>query len=132
MRTPIIGVNCKMHTRLDEAVQLAGDVRRLTEQVRGAEIVVFPPFPHLTEVRRKLEGSRVLLGAQHCHAEDKGAFTGAIAASMLASVGCTHVLVGHSERRHVFGDDDVAVNARLHAVIAAGLPPVFCRPSAGS
>jgi triosephosphate isomerase len=126
MRTPIIGGNWKMHTRLEEAVQLAGEVRRLTEQVRDVETVLFPPFPFLTEVARKLAGSRVQLGAQHCHAQEKGAFTGAVSAGMLASVGCSHVLVGHSERRHVFGDDDTVVNAGLHAVMAAGMTPVFC------
>jgi triosephosphate isomerase len=126
MRTPIMGGNWKMHTRLEEAVQLAGDVRRLVAQVRDVDIVIFPPFPLLTEIGKKLEDSRVQLGAQHCHAEEKGAFTGAVSTGMLASVGCSHVLVGHSERRHVFGDDDVAVNARLHAVVAEGMVPVFC------
>jgi len=126
MRTPIIAGNWKMHTELSGALELASDVRRLTEQVRSVEVVLIPPFPFLDAVRKRLEGSRVKLGAQDCHHEAKGAYTGAISVGMLSSVGCHYVLAGHSERRTVFGDDDQTVNQKLRSILAGGLHPILC------
>jgi len=126
MRTPIIAGNWKMHTELSGALELAADVRRLTEQVRSVEVALIPPFPFLDAVRKRLEGSRVKLGAQDCHHEEKGAYTGAISVGMLSSVGCHYVLAGHSERRTVFGDDDQTVNQKLRSILAGGLHPILC------
>lgn len=125
-RRHITGGNWKMHTTLPEALALAQEVRhRLGAQAVG-EVVLFPPFPFLAAVAEKVAGSRVAVGAQDLHFEAKGAFTGAVSATMIASTGCTHVLVGHSERRTVFGDSDAVVARKLRAALAAGLRPVLC------
>ncbi|GMV40243.1 MAG: triosephosphate isomerase [Myxococcales bacterium] len=126
MRTPIIAGNWKMHTTLDEALELGSEVRRLTSQVRSVEVVLIPPFPYLAPLGKRLEGSRIALGAQDLWPEPKGAFTGAVSAPMLASVGCRYALCGHSERRAIFGDGDALVNRKVKATLAAGLLPILC------
>jgi triosephosphate isomerase len=126
MRTPIIAGNWKMYKTLDEATELASEVRRLTSQARGVEIVLIPPFPFLASVAHKVEGSRITVGAQDLWPEPEGAFTGAVSAKMCKSVGCTYVVCGHSERRAIFGDDDALVNRKVKAALAAGLVPILC------
>jgi len=125
-RVPVIGGNWKMHLGLGEALQLASDVRNRLGSVRGSEVVLFPPFPFLKPVVDRVEGSNLRVGAQDLHFETSGAFTGAVAGPMIKSVGCTHVLVGHSERRTVFGDTDAIVGRKLLAALDAGLVPVLC------
>jgi len=115
-----------MNLDLGTATSLAAEVRNRLASHRGAEVIVFPPFPFLAPVIEKLREGRVSVGGQDLHPAAKGAFTGAVSASMLTSIGCTHVLVGHSERRHVFGDSDEAVAAKLNAALGAGLIPVLC------
>lgn len=88
--------------------------------------LVFPPFVYLGEVARELSGSSIGLGAQDVCAEAQGAFTGEVSAAMLADVGCTHVLVGHSERRTLYGEDDALVARKYSAALAANLTPVLC------
>jgi triosephosphate isomerase len=87
---------------------------------------VFPPFVYLADAARALAGSPVALGAQDVCAEAQGAYTGEISAAMLADVGCTHVLVGHSERRALYGEDDALVARKYAAALSAGLTPVLC------
>jgi triosephosphate isomerase len=125
-RTPIVGGNWKMNLALPGALQLASDVRHRLGSQRGAEVVVFPPFPFLHGVGERLDGTQVALGAQDLWTEPKGAFTGAVAGAMLKSVGCLWVLVGHSERRAVFGEPDAIVRKKLEAALAADLKPVLC------
>lgn len=125
-RTPIIGGNWKMNLDLGEAQTLASEVRHRLSAYLGAQTLVFPPFPYLLPVAERLAGSAIGLGAQDLHFEAKGAFTGAVSAAMLTSVGCKWVLIGHSERRHVFGDDDAVVAKKLRAALNAGLKPVLC------
>ncbi|MCB9740195.1 MAG: triose-phosphate isomerase [Deltaproteobacteria bacterium] len=125
-RSVVVGGNWKMHLELDSAVALASDVRNRLGSQRGAEVIVFPPFPFLVPVAERLRESRVAIGAQDLWPEAKGAFTGAVSASMLRSVGCEWVLIGHSERRHVFGDDDALVARKLTVAMAEGLKPVLC------
>ena len=93
---------------------------------KGADVVVCPPFTLLGEVARVLAGTPVALGAQNVHWEDKGAFTGEIAAPMLTSLGCRYVIVGHSERRQYFGETDESVGRRLAAALRHGLVPILC------
>jgi triosephosphate isomerase len=88
--------------------------------------LVFPPFVYLAEVARQLAGTPLGLGAQDVCAEAQGAFTGEVAAAMLADVGCTHALVGHSERRALYGEDDALVARKFTAALAAGLTPLLC------
>jgi triosephosphate isomerase len=92
----------------------------------SAEVALFPPFTSLDRAGRLLREAGVELGAQDVYFEPKGAFTGAVSPGMLAACGCRYVLVGHSERRHVFGDGDAIVRRKLDAAIAGGLDPVFC------
>lgn len=125
-RKYVIGGNWKMNLTLPQAQQLAADVRNRLASHRGAEVIVFPPFPYLGAVIETLREGSVAVGAQDLHTAAKGAFTGAVSAAMLTSVGCTHVLIGHSERRHVFGDSNALVAEKLTVALQAGLAPVFC------
>jgi len=125
-RVPIIGGNWKMNLDLSGASQLASGVRNQLGSHRAADVVIFPPAPFLAPVFSKIRGSAVALGAQDVHQQEKGAFTGAMSASMVTSVGCTWTLVGHSERRSVFGDSDGVVADKLGAALKAGLNPILC------
>uniref|UniRef100_A0A7C3YZZ6 Triosephosphate isomerase n=1 Tax=Desulfobacca acetoxidans TaxID=60893 RepID=A0A7C3YZZ6_9BACT len=122
----LIAGNWKMHKTLAEAKALARKiVQGVTPQTRAA-VVLAPPYTALSTVAAELAGSKVRLAAQDSFWEEKGAFTGAIAPGMLADVGCTYVIVGHSERRQFFGDTDDTVNRKVKAVLAAGLRPILC------
>ena len=108
MRTCLIAGNWKMHKTPSQAAALAREVReRLgAGPVPGVEVVVCPPFTALPGVASVLAGSPILLGAQNCHWEDEGPFTGEIAPPMLAELGCRYVILGHSERRHGLGETE--------------------------
>lgn len=125
-RKPVVGGNWKMHLTLAEAQELGSEVRNRLNSYTAVQTLVFPPFPFLHAVGQRLQDSAIGLGAQDLHIEKKGAFTGAVSAEMLVSVGCKWVLVGHSERRHVFGDGDDLVAKKLRVALAAGLKPVLC------
>jgi|UniRef100_A0A7V6DR08 triosephosphate isomerase len=125
-RTKMIAGNWKMHKTLAEARALAREIVQGVGKEPRTEVVLAPPYTALAAVAEEISGSPVLLAAQDTFWEEKGAFTGAIAPGMLADVGCTYVIVGHSERRQHFGDDDEAVNRKVHAVLAAGLRPIMC------
>ena len=126
MRTPTITGNWKMHLDRDEAVELARQIRNHTRPNVDGVVAVTPAYPFIYPVAKTLEGSAVGLGAQDVDPEPKGARTGAVSAAMLKSVGCTFTLVGHSERRHVFGDTDELVASKLRAALAAGLEVTLC------
>ena len=125
MRRPLIAGNWKMHTTQREAAELA---RQVAAGCRGAaaEVAVCPPFTALAAVRQALEGSSVGLGAQDLSWEAQGAFTGEVSAAMLADAGCRYVLIGHSERRALFGETDEAVRRKLEAALRQGLTPIVC------
>jgi len=129
-RTHFVGGNWKMNTNHTSAAKLAGDlVGELHDQAEGVEIAVFPPFPYLITVGQKLLGSgldHIKLGAQDVSQHPDGAFTGEVSAAMLLDCGVKVVLVGHSERRHVIGETDAVVNAKLKAALAAGLDVILC------
>jgi triosephosphate isomerase len=116
--------NWKMNTSLDEAVAIA---ERLADAPETGDVTVgvAPPFPWIHVVGAVLESTGVLIGAQTCAATGNGAFTGEVSAMMIAEV-CDFVLVGHSERRALFGETDEVVAAKLHRVVEAGLAPVLC------
>jgi triosephosphate isomerase len=124
-RIPIIAGNWKMNTTVDEAVELVEAMLPALEKVRGVEKVVCPPFVSLTAVREVLKGGSVKLGAQNVFYEDKGAFTGEVSPLMLADL-CDVVIIGHSERRQYFGEDNELLEKKLKAALKNGLEPIFC------
>ena len=126
MRTPLVVGNWKMHGSVAEARSLAVAVRDGLKRVRGAEVAICPPFTALPAVAETLAGSSIAWGGQNCHWEDKGAFTGEIAAAMLAELGCRYVLLGHSERRHIFRETDEEINRKVTAALRHGLVPLLC------
>ncbi len=125
MRTPFIAGNWKMHKTIEEAVALVTELRSLLEGIEGIAVAVCPPFPALEAVRRTLEGSPIGVGAQNMHWEEQGAFTGEVSPRMLVGL-CDYVIIGHSERRTLFGETDEMVNRKLHAALAHGLTPIVC------
>ena len=126
MRVPLVVGNWKMHGSLAEARELSQAVRDGLKRPRGVEVAICPTFTALGVVASVLAGSPILLGAQNCHWEAKGAFTGEVSAEMLAEVGCRLVLVGHSERRHVFRETDDEISRKVAACLRAGLEPLLC------
>jgi triosephosphate isomerase len=124
-RRPFIAGNWKMFTNADEAVELCRAVRDGVEGLAGVDVAVCPPFVHLERVRAALEGSRVQVGAQNCHWEEQGAFTGEVSAPMLRGL-VDYVIIGHSERRQYFCETDESANKKLKAVLAGGLTPILC------
>jgi triosephosphate isomerase len=126
MRTALVIANWKMHGTVVEARALTASVRDGLRRVRGAEVVLCPPFTVLGVVAELLAGGAIALGAQNCHWETVGAHTGEISPAMLAELGCRWVLLGHSERRREFGETDDQINRKMHAALAAGLHPVLC------
>ncbi len=126
-RRPVIAGNWKMHKTVAEARDLAkGLVDKLGSASGGPEVVLCPPFTALAAVGEVIKGSGLKLGAQNMNWHAKGAFTGEIAPSMLVDLGVTHVILGHSERRQLFGETDENVNRKVEAAIAVGLVPIVC------
>jgi triosephosphate isomerase len=125
-RRPLVAGNWKMHGSQAEAARLIGEL--ITRGVGGgaAEAVVCPPFVYLAQAERQIKGSRIGLGAQDVSADDQGARTGEVAASMLADVGCRYAIVGHSERRTLNGEDDALIARKFVAAARHSLVPVLC------
>jgi triosephosphate isomerase len=126
LRRPFFCGNWKLHNSIAESVALATEVRNGVSTLRNADVVVAPSFTALHAVAKRLEDGPVAVAAQNCHFEDKGAFTGEVSAPQLADVGCKYVILGHSERRQLFGELDAAVNLKARAALRAGLSPIIC------
>jgi triosephosphate isomerase len=126
VRTRVVVGNWKLFGTRPEGRELARGIRDGLKRPRGVEVAVCPPFTALAAVGEVLEGSPIGLGAQNCHWADKGAFTGEVGAAMLAELGCRLVLVGHSERRHLFRETDEEVARKVAACLAHGLTPLLC------
>jgi len=122
---PLIAGNWKMNLLTGPAAALARDIAAGADGL-ACELAIFPPFTALAAVRAALHGTGILLGAQDCHAASHGAFTGDIAAPMLADAGCGAVILGHSERREFHGETSTAVRAKAQAAAEAALLPVVC------
>ena len=125
-RTPLIAGNWKMYKTVSEAVKTAEALVNQIADVTGVDVMIAPPFTALASVAAVLKDSTVALGAQNLHWESEGAFTGEISAVMLLSTGCTHVIIGHSERRQYFGETDETVNQRIRTALQNRLVPVMC------
>jgi triosephosphate isomerase len=126
MRRPFIAGNWKMNTNRASAVALAEGVAKKAESIQGVDMAVCPPSCYLDAVGKAIAGSKVALGAQNMYHEKDGAFTGELSAAMLKDLGCKYVILGHSERRHILGETDEAINKKVHAALAAELIPILC------
>jgi triosephosphate isomerase len=126
MRTPVIAGNWKMFKTIGEATTLVHDLKPLVSGNSGVEIVVAPVFTALSRVAEALAGSTIRLAAQNCYWEEEGAFTGEVAPKLLKDAGCSHVIIGHSERRQYFGETDSTVNRKVKASVSEGLTAIVC------
>jgi triosephosphate isomerase len=126
MRRRLLAANWKMHKTVGEAVAFAKAFLPRVAEVEAHDVAIAPPFTALAALGRALEGSRVALAAQNVHDEPRGAFTGEVAAEMLAEVGCRYAIVGHSERRQLFGESDAFVARKAAALFERGLRPIVC------
>lgn len=126
MRTPFVAGNWKMFKTVHEAVAFAKEFRSVVKDVTGVEIVVAPPYLAVHAVADALRNSNVAVAAQDLFWEKEGAFTGAVSASMIKEAGAEFVIVGHSERRRLFGETDQTVNRKLVAALSANLGPIVC------
>jgi triosephosphate isomerase len=126
MRTPLIAGNWKLFKTIGEATALVNDLKPLVAGAAGVEIVIAPVFTALSRVADAVAGSNIHLAAQNCFWEEEGAFTGEVSPKLLKDAGCSHVIIGHSERRQYFGETDETVNKKAKAAIAAGLNAIVC------
>jgi triosephosphate isomerase len=126
MRKKLIAANWKMYKTPQQAREFVTSFLPLAKGHTRDEIVLCPPFVDIPAVAETVKGSDIGVGGQDMFWEKEGAYTGAISAGMLAAAGCTHVIIGHSERRQYFGETDATVNRKLQAALSAGLKPIVC------
>ena len=125
MRKKIVAGNWKMNKSLIEGIELASSVEQLASQLSSdVEVIIAPPFIHLSEISKLL--SKVKLSAQNCASEAQGAYTGEVSAGMIKSTGATHVIIGHSERRSYFNEDNEVLFKKVTLVLENSLIPIFC------
>ncbi len=126
MRKPMLAGNWKMFKTAAEADAFADDFVNAVGDVADRDILICPPFLYVDRLAKAFAGSKVNVGAENLFWEDEGAFTGEVSAPMIRSVGASHVIIGHSERRQYFGETDETVNKRTKAALKHGLTPVVC------
>ena len=128
MRKPFVAGNWKMNTDSQSSITLADEIAAGTMGTAGdkVNVAVVPPFVYLPAVVKALSSSNIAVGAQDVYYEKNGAFTGEISVSMLKDVGCSYVLCGHSERRHIIGETDELINRKVTAAILGGVLPILC------
>lgn len=122
----LIAANWKMNKNIEESISFIKEFKKLIENIRDVEIVVCPPFTALQAVSNELKGSNIRLGAQNMHFEDAGAYTGEISPLMLKDAGCEYAILGHSERRNFFNEDNALINKKIIAALAHGIKPILC------
>lgn len=126
MRKGLVAANWKMHGQRQSNADLLDALTNGLEESSGVEVLVCPPSVYLDQVCSRLENSKIMLGAQNVHSQESGAFTGELSAPMLCDVGCKFAIIGHSERRELFGESDSFIAEKFSAVQEAGLVPILC------
>ncbi len=127
MRRKVIAGNWKMNNDLQQSISLIEELKqKLGNKSFNCDVIICPPFTSLSEAKKLVEGSIIKLGAQNMFYEDSGAYTGEISASMIKSVGCDYVILGHSERRTIFGEKDELINRKIRKALAQKIKPIFC------
>ena len=129
MRIPVLAANWKMHKTQNDARAFIREFAPLVAKLSNVEVVIAPPFTGITaaiDALKEMKGSKIAIAGQNLYFERQGAFTGEVSAEMLKDAGASHVIIGHSERRRLFGDTDEAVNKKLRAAITGGLTPIVC------
>lgn len=127
MRRKVVAGNWKMNMNLSGTIELISAIKNeLNKSDSKTEVIVCPPFTSLETAVTVLKGTSIKVGAQNMHYESDGAFTGEISADMLKSVGCEYVILGHSERRTIFGETDDIINKKVKKALSSGLKPIFC------
>ena len=126
MRTPVLAANWKMHKTVEEAIAFTTAFRERVKDMTDVEIVIAPPFTAIRAVADATLGTRIAVAGQDLYWETRGAFTGEVSAVMLTDAGASHVILGHSERRHLFGETDAAVNAKVRSAVGSRLRPIMC------
>lgn len=127
MRKNIVAGNWKMNTTVQEGVSLANEVNTLLKDVTPkCDVVMCVPFTHLTSVNGVIDSAKIGLGAENCSEHDKGAYTGEVSAQMVASTGANYVILGHSERRQYFGEDNIQLGKKIRQALDNNLCPIFC------
>ncbi len=126
MRKRLVVGNWKMHNTISQAEKLVQDILAIYRSHSSVELAVAPPFLALSTVARLLHSQPIALAAQNMWTEPEGAFTGEVSPTMLKDVGCDYVILGHSERRHIFGESNAIINEKIHAALQTQLHPIFC------
>lgn len=126
-RKKIVAGNWKMNTTVKEGVHLAESLKNnMPALPAGLEVILGVPYPHLLPVHDAVQGASIAVAAQNCHQEVAGAYTGEVSATMIADAGISHVILGHSERRQYFGEDNELLSKKTEAALKAGLTVIFC------
>jgi triosephosphate isomerase len=125
-RTKMVAANWKMNLDLDEGEKLIEQIKNGLPSVLNCEVIIAPPFTHIQMAMTAVEGSLIRIGAQHCHNEPHGAYTGEISVNMLKSVGVSYIITGHSERRQLFRETNTIIRQKVNAILGGGLIPIFC------
>jgi triosephosphate isomerase len=125
-RNILVAGNWKMFKTSSEATQLVKELKENLKEVNGVNVVICPSYGSLCTVKNELKGSRIAMGAQNCHWDDEGAYTGEVSAKMLSDLGCEYVIIGHSERRNLFRETDEIINMKLKQALKEGLTPILC------
>ena len=125
-RRPLIAGNWKMNLNIDDSINLVREIAAGTDQLEGVDVLVAPPFTALGAVRNAIGDSRIFLAGQNMHWEMSGAYTGEISGMMLKEAGCTHVIIGHSERRSLFKETNQTIDLKVKAATLLGLVPILC------
>jgi len=126
MVKPFIAGNWKMNKTIREAVDFTNQLKNLIAGLDDRDVIIAPPFTALYPVAEALRGSQIHLSAQNQSDKAEGAYTGEVSARMLVDAGCRHVIIGHSERRNLFGEKDTVISAKVKIALASGLKPIFC------